>query len=132
MLYRSSVFSNRNYEVIWGDEGEVTSFKDRWSGGIEHYINSLYERVVEIHRVLKDTGSIYLHCDYHANTYVAVNVLDKIFGRDNFRADLFGKEQTHIMMQERNSLLSPIQSGIIQNHQSTHFIQLTSRLKRNM
>ncbi|MHB8260652.1 MAG: hypothetical protein ACYDEC_10310 [Bacteroidia bacterium] len=29
-------FSNRNYEVIWGDEGEVRSFADRWSGGIEH------------------------------------------------------------------------------------------------
>lgn len=84
-------FSNRNYEVIWGDEGEVASFKDRWSGGIEHYINWLYERVVEIHRVLKDTGSIYLHCDYHANTYIAVNILDKIFGRDNFRADLVWK-----------------------------------------
>ena len=25
-------FSNRNYEVIWGDEGKVRSFKDRWSG----------------------------------------------------------------------------------------------------
>jgi hypothetical protein len=26
-------FSNRNYEVIWGDEGKVRSFRDRWSGG---------------------------------------------------------------------------------------------------
>jgi site-specific DNA-methyltransferase (adenine-specific) len=24
-------FSNRNYEVIWGDDGEVRSFKDRWA-----------------------------------------------------------------------------------------------------
>ena len=31
-------FSNRNYEVIWGDEGEVRSFQDRWSGGMEHYM----------------------------------------------------------------------------------------------
>jgi len=28
-------FSNRNYEVIWGDEGEIRSFQDRWSGGVE-------------------------------------------------------------------------------------------------
>jgi DNA modification methylase len=27
-------FSNRTYEVIWGDAGEVRSFQDRWSGGI--------------------------------------------------------------------------------------------------
>lgn len=26
-------FSNRHYEVIWGDEAEVRSFKDRWEGG---------------------------------------------------------------------------------------------------
>ena len=29
-------FSNRQYEVIWGDEAEVRSFEDRWKGGIEH------------------------------------------------------------------------------------------------
>ena len=28
-------FSNRNYEVIWGDEAEVRSFEDRWEGGIQ-------------------------------------------------------------------------------------------------
>lgn len=27
-------FSNRHYEVIWGDEAEVRSFEDRWEGGI--------------------------------------------------------------------------------------------------
>jgi site-specific DNA-methyltransferase (adenine-specific) len=31
-------FSNRNYEVIWGDKGEVRNFEDRWAGGISHYI----------------------------------------------------------------------------------------------
>jgi DNA modification methylase len=38
-------FSNRNYEVIWGDKGEVRSFEDRWSGGVDHYIDWLKERV---------------------------------------------------------------------------------------
>ncbi|MDR3367160.1 MAG: site-specific DNA-methyltransferase, partial [Prevotellaceae bacterium] len=56
-------FSNRSYEVIWGDEGEVRSFQDRWAGGVDHYISWLKERVVEMHRVLKPTGSIFLHCD---------------------------------------------------------------------
>ena len=56
-------FSNRNYEVIWGDDGEVRSFVDRWSGGVDHYINWLFERVNEMYRLLKKTGSIYLHCD---------------------------------------------------------------------
>jgi DNA modification methylase len=56
-------FSNRIYEVIWGDEAEVRSFKDRWEGGIQHYINWIGERLIELRRVLKPTGSLYLHCD---------------------------------------------------------------------
>jgi site-specific DNA-methyltransferase (adenine-specific) len=52
-------FSNRNYEVIWGDSGEIRSFQDRWSGGIDHYIAWLKERVIEMHRILKPTGSIF-------------------------------------------------------------------------
>jgi len=84
-------FSNRNYEVIWGDEGEIRSFKDRWSGGIEHYIAWLKERVVEMHRVLKKTGSIFLHCDWHADAYIRVEILDRIFGKKNFRNAIIWK-----------------------------------------
>ena len=52
-------FSNRQYEIIWGDEGEIRSFQDRWQGGIDHYIAWLKERVEAMHRVLKKTGSIF-------------------------------------------------------------------------
>jgi len=81
-------FSNRNYEVIWGDEGEIRSFEDRWAGGMEHYIAWLSERVREMHRVLKDTGSIFLHCDWHANANIRVDILDKIFLSQNFRNEI--------------------------------------------
>ena len=57
-------FSNRNYEVIWGDKGEIRSFEDRWSGGIDHYIAWLKERVEQMHRILKSTGSIFLRLRY--------------------------------------------------------------------
>jgi DNA modification methylase len=81
-------FSNRNYEVIWGDAGEVRSFQDRWSGGIDHYIAWLKERVTEMHRVLKPTGSMFLHCDWHANAYIRVDILDRIFGANNFKNEI--------------------------------------------
>ncbi|MDD5755222.1 MAG: DNA methyltransferase, partial [Methylococcales bacterium] len=81
-------FSNRNYEMIWGDKGEVRSFQDRWSGGVEHYIGWLKERVEEMHRILKPTGSIFLHCDWHADAYIRVLILDKIFGQQNFRNEI--------------------------------------------
>ncbi|MEY3219965.1 MAG: hypothetical protein RIT27_1322 [Pseudomonadota bacterium] len=84
-------FSNRNYEVIWGDAGEIRSFQDRWSGGMNHYIAWLKERVEEMHRLLKSTGSIFLHCDDHANAYIRVEILDKTFGENNFRSELIWK-----------------------------------------
>jgi len=81
-------FSNRNYEVIWGDQGEIRSFQDRWSGGIDHYIAWLKDRVLEMHRVLKSTGSIFLHCDWHANAEIKVFILNKIFGEQNFQNEI--------------------------------------------
>src|SRR5262245_31510738 len=63
-------FSNRDYEVIWGDEAEVRSFEDRWEGGVQVYVNWMKERVVEMHRVLRPTGSIFLHCDWHAGHHL--------------------------------------------------------------
>jgi DNA modification methylase len=87
-------FSNRNYEVIWGDTGEIRSFQDRWAGGIDHYIAWLKERVEEMYRVLKPAGSMFLHCDWHANAYIRVDILDKIFGADNFRNEIIWKRTT--------------------------------------
>ena len=81
-------FSNRDYEVIWGDEGEVRSFRDRWEGGMSHYIAWLKERVTEMYRILKPTGSIFLHCDWHADAYIRVEILDRLFGMYNFRGDI--------------------------------------------
>ena len=47
-------------------------------------------RVVEMRRVLKDTGSLYLHCDPTASHYLKV-MLDGVFGSSSFGMKLFGK-----------------------------------------
>ena len=89
LVYLDPPFSsNRNYEVIWGDSGEIRSLQDRWSGGISHYIDCLKERVEEMRRILKPTGSIFLHCDWHANAYIRVHILDRIFGEENFKGEI--------------------------------------------
>ena len=44
-------------------------------------------RVLEMHRVLKDTGSMYLHCDQTASHYLKA-MMDAIFGRKNFRNEV--------------------------------------------
>jgi len=80
-------FSNRNYEIIWGDEAEIRSFEDRWEGGINVYIDWMKQRVMELHRVLKPMGSFYLHCDWHAGHYLKV-MCDEIFGHHNFQNEI--------------------------------------------
>jgi len=80
-------FSNRHYEVIWGDEAEVRSFEDRWEGGIYHYVEWMKDRIFELKRVLKPTGSIYLHCDWHAAHYLKV-MLDEVFGEEYFQNEV--------------------------------------------
>lgn len=80
-------FSNRHYEVVWGDEAEVRSFKDRWAGGIHVYIEWMRERIVKMYDILKDTGSFYLHCDWHASHYLKV-MLDEVFSHKNFRNEI--------------------------------------------
>lgn len=80
-------FSNRKYEIIFHDGEEIRAFEDRWKGGIEHYVAWMRDRVFEIHRLLKATGSFYLHCDYHASHYLKV-MCDGIFGIENFRNEV--------------------------------------------
>ncbi len=94
-------FSNRNYEVIWGDDGEIRSFQDRWSGGIEHYIAWLKERVIEMHRILRKTGSIFLHCDWHANAEIKVEILNKIFGNSNFKNEIIWSYKRYTAVSNR-------------------------------
>lgn len=86
-------FSNKVYEVIWGDEAEVRSFEDRWEGGIQHYIGWMQDRVTEMHRVLKPTGSFYLHCDPNASHYLKA-MLDGVFGGRRFLNEIVWKRTT--------------------------------------
>ncbi len=87
-------FSNRRYEVIWGDEAEVRSFEDRWRGGIREYIDWMRRRMVELQRVLKSGGSLYLHCDPTASHYLKV-MLDELFvAPGGFRSEIVWKRST--------------------------------------
>lgn len=51
------------------------------------YLVMMAPRLVELHRVLKPTGSLYLHCDPTAGHYLKI-LLDAVFGKDNFRNEI--------------------------------------------
>ena len=80
-------FSNRDYVQIWGDDNEVRSFEDIFGDGMFSYLAWLNARLWEMKRVLKKTGSIYVHCDWHASHYIKCE-MDKIFGYENFRNEI--------------------------------------------
>lgn len=80
-------FSGRNYNVIFGDQNELRSFSDIWEGGMPGYLIWLNARLYEMKRLLKKTGSIYVHCDWHASHYIKTE-LDKIFGHENFQNEI--------------------------------------------
>jgi len=86
-------FTNKQFEIIWHDGAEKRAFEDRWKGGIEHYISWMDPRLEACHRLLKDTGSLFVHCDYHASAHLRV-LLDRIFGESNFRNEIIWKRKT--------------------------------------
>ena len=51
------------------------------------YVLYMAQRIKEMRRVLKEAGSIYLHCDPTASHYLKI-VMDDVFGRDNFRNEI--------------------------------------------
>ena len=54
------------------------------------YLVMMAPRLVELHRVLKPTGSLYLHCDPTASHYLKI-LLDAVFGKENFRTEIVWK-----------------------------------------
>ncbi|MEK7653631.1 MAG: DNA methyltransferase [Patescibacteria group bacterium] len=54
------------------------------------YLTIMTVRLIELHRVLKKIGSLYLHCDPTASHYLKI-VLDMTFGKENFRNEIVWK-----------------------------------------
>jgi len=55
--------------------------------GTRNYLRWIYDRLVQMHRVLADDGSIYVHCDWRVSAYMKL-VLDEVFGKDSFQNEI--------------------------------------------
>ena len=60
--------------------------------GMQSYLTMMAVRIMEMHWVLKDTGSIYLHCDPTVSHYLKL-LMDSVFGRTNFRNEITWKRR---------------------------------------
>lgn len=57
------------------------------------YLAMMAVRLIELHRVLKPTGSLYLHCDPTASHYLKI-LLDAVFGKENYRNEVIWQRVT--------------------------------------
>ena len=92
-------------------------------------------RLMEMQRVLKDTGSIYVHCDYHASHFLRV-LMDAVFGSNSFRNAItwqrtpahtdsrtFGNVSDTILFygtgqMNRDAVRVPLKPGYVKSHYS--------------
>jgi site-specific DNA-methyltransferase (adenine-specific) len=82
------------------------------------YLVMMAARLVELHRVLKPTGSLYLHCDPTASHYLKI-ILDSIFGAEYFRNEITWKRTTTHSDAKR---WSPVTDIILYYTKSNNFI----------
>lgn len=71
-------------------ESDSTSFEEKQYGDIwtnDEYLQFMYERLLIMRELLSETGSIYLHCDWHRSAYLRL-LLDEVFGTDTFRNEI--------------------------------------------
>ncbi len=71
----------------------ILSVQDVHSKEMAAYLAYMAQRLIECHRLLKPTGSLYLHCDTTASHYLK-GLLDVIFGRDSCRNEITWKRQS--------------------------------------
>ncbi|MBM3128757.1 MAG: site-specific DNA-methyltransferase [Chloroflexi bacterium] len=96
--YAKKIYVRRNpkvAEAIAQAEEEMTddelqAFEEKMYGDIwnkEAYLNWMYENLLAIKSVMSETGSIYVHLDWHIGHYVKV-LMDEVFGEDRFEREI--------------------------------------------
>ncbi len=82
LAYLEGIVDDYPYLVQFIQSIEVIHGKPMMS-----YITYMTQRLIEMHRILKNTGSLYLHCDPTASHYLKI-VLDRVSGEKNFKNEI--------------------------------------------
>lgn len=86
MAYLDPPFFTQKKQKLKDAKGHEYSFADEWQSKAE-YLQFIKERLLEVRRLLKDTGTIFLHCDSTASHYLRI-LLDEVFGEKHFRSEI--------------------------------------------
>ncbi len=112
-------FTNKKHALSPRDRTSHYSFDDIWENH-KIYADYMLARLIEAKRILKETGSIFIHCDKSAN-HILRFVGEEVFGEDNFLSEI-------IWFYKRWSNSS---SNLTPNHQSILFFSKTKKYKFN-
>jgi len=112
-------FTNRNHSAITRDRSKKFSFSDVWND-LSEYAEFMEIRLREVHRVLKDTGSVFVHCDKSANFLLRV-LLDSLFEPEQFRSEIIWTYRRW----------SNSAKGLMPAHQTLLFYSKTDNFKFN-
>lgn len=112
-------FTNRHHSAVTRDRSSKFSFSDVWSD-MSEYAEYMDVRLQQVHRVLKDSGSIFVHCDTSAN-FVLRFLLEKTFGRNQFRSEIIWTYRRW----------SNSARGLLPAHQTIFFYSKTDSFKFN-
>ena len=79
-------FTQKKHSLSNRDNSKTYEFDDKYDS-LEVYLLLIEKALIESKRVLKDTGSVFLHCDKTASHHIRT-VLDKVFGSENFQSEI--------------------------------------------
>ena len=119
MIYLDPPFFTQREQKLSDSNGKEYSFADSWKSR-EEYLNYMEIRLIEMRRILKPEGNIFLHCNTSASHYLRV-LLDKIFSDNNFRSEIIWSYKRW----------SNSQRGLIPNHQTILHYSKTCDYKFN-
>lgn len=112
-------FTNKKHSLSSRDRKSHYSFNDIWDTH-KTYAEFILVRLIEAKRILKDTGSIFIHCDKSANHILRL-VGEEVFGEENFLSEI-------IWFYKRWSNSS---NNLTPNHQNILFFSKTKEYKFN-
>ena len=118
LIYLDPPFFTQKAQKL-GKDNRFFEFNDVWKSR-DDYLSYMKERLILMKNVLKDTGSIFLHCDDSASSYLKL-MMDEIFGEKNFRSEI-----VWTFKRWSNS-----KKGLLANHQTIFFYSKSDKYKFN-
>lgn len=112
-------FTQKTHSLSTRDNSTEFSFEDKWSS-LKEYLAFMETVLLQCQRVLKNTGTVFLHCDKSASHHLRV-LLDKVFGEDNFQSEIIWSYKRW----------SNSKKGLLNSHQTIYFYSKTDNFKFN-